>query len=403
MSKRFLQIFIVCIAVFAFASVSMAQSTYEVNIYGASAQYLFWHDMADDYLVNVQGCPIANISQAETSDGKHGITRGTNCGTNGDTWHIRYSSMASFDGIYACKGQVPPAEVGGQPTCSSVGPQYRSMADPNKVTFGSSANNPSTSLSCYLVDIGASDVAGDTFGQISHGQKKGHLGGGWVDRNVQAIDTTGMTYARPVVVPFGFFANTSLDPNVVTNLTRLQAVLIYSVNALTWDQFGTSYPAKDIIACLRHAGSGTHATLDAVIMRNDTWPLATYEDAGYVWFNDGSSDMMRCVDQNGGNSADSAAAIGYADADQLVGSSYANVYALDYQGASPSKSNITNGVYDFWSTQWCYNCTSNSAFNSLMSYASNPANLPASKAAYWATANEMKVEKTNDRAYPKFI
>ncbi|MEW6380215.1 MAG: hypothetical protein AB1611_11505 [bacterium] len=400
MSKRCLQVLVIVMAILAMAGRSGA-ATININIYGASAQYLFWNDAADNFLASI-GC--TNIQQAEDSSKKHGITKGTK---GADTYYIRYSSKASFDGIYSCKGQVPPPEVGGQPSCAG-NPRNREMADENNTNWATKLVN---GLKCVEVTIGASDVGGECFGQYTEGKLKGHYDRAnqpYVYRNVGPIDTTGMTIYKPLVVPFGFFANTAIETEV-SNLTRLQAVLIFARKAFVWSDFGpTTYPVKDIVACLRHAGSGTHATLDNVVFRTDTWPLATTEDDWGVWFNDGSSDMMRCIEQNGGFSTDTAAAVGYADADQLVGtSSYPHVYALNYMGASAAKENITNCVYDFWAEQHLYECNPNDSVThpivlQLIAYASNPANLPASKAAYWATQSEMLCEKANCRAYPQF-
>ena len=42
-------------------------------------------------------------------------------------------------------------------------------------------------------------------------------------------------------------------------------------------------------------------------------------------------------------------------------------------------------------------------FTQLVTYSSNPANIPAAKAAYWATASEMVWNKTNDLVYPGYV
>jgi ABC-type phosphate transport system substrate-binding protein len=185
--------------------------------------------------------------------------------------------------------------------------------------------------------------------------------------------------------------------------------MLFSGSVTNWNQFNSSFPDEQIVICLRHAGSGTHATLDAAVMRGD-WPLVTFEDptgsfgGPIVYFNDGSSDLMKCVEQN-------AYAVGYADADQShgPGSSYANVKSLTYMGETASRENIKNGLYDFWSAQWLYEDPTEPNYAvlhpvvvDLMNYASDPANLPSSKADWWATQNEMQVSKANDFAYPSF-
>jgi len=379
-----------------------AYAEVNLNLYGASAQYLLWHDAADDFLAG-RGCTATD--QAEDADGKHGITRGTGCPESPDgIIYFRYSSKASYDGIFSCKGEVPPT---GQETCDTVGPRYREMADETLTNF---STGDVSGLSCKEISVGASDVEGNVFTQVSHGQKKGHLGGGWKDQGPYNVDVTGMTYYRPVVVPFGFFANTSAG---ISNLTRLQALMIFSGKAWTWDDFGGSN-SKYIVVCMRHAGSGTHATLDAAVMHKD-WPLATTEINGpanpnfppVIWFNDGSSDMMRCVDQNGGLSSGSYAAVGYADSDQNADGSYANVVSVDYNGAAAVKANIVNGVYSFWSNQWLFECDPTDPqlhplVTALNAFASIPGNMPLAKRPYWATASEMRVTKANSYAMPTF-
>ena len=377
--KHALKATVLSAALVLLAAAAASAAVIDINLYGASAQYLYWNDAADTFLIG-QGC--TNVEQAEDATRKHGITKGT-CGA--DTVYVRYSAKASFDGIYSCKGQVPPD---GQESCAGVSPRHREMADEAATTWAGPppAMGTVNALTCKVVGLGASDVNGNTFGQSSHGQIKGHLGGGYIDRSIPAIDTTGMTFYQPLVVPFGFFVNTAAG---IDNLTRLQALLIYSGKAQNWRDFGPSYVNKDIIACLRHAGSGTHATLDAAIMRGD-WPLVTYEDAPYIYFNDGSSDLMKCVNQNGGQSTTNYAAVGYADADQALrcgpGQTYANTTEIDHEGVSAAKDNIKYGVYNFWAAQWLFECdpgnpTLHPWMLNLMNFASDAANLPVSKAA----------------------
>lgn len=394
-------------------------ATIDINIYGASAQYLFWNDAADDFLT-ARGC--TGVEQAQDADKKNGITKGT---CSGDTVYIRYSSKASYDGVYASKGQEMPAAVGGQPSCKTgdttpagpKGPKYRAMADEGQTNFTSKVVS---GLKCVEVNLGASDVAGDTFGQYSSGGVKGCGTTPSVTRDIQSIDTTGMTTYQPVIVPFGFFANQAVNtttagapisPAPVTNLSRLEALMIYSGAAWKWSDFGGTRPNKWIVACLRHAGSGTHSTLDAAVMRGD-WGLAGNEKCGTTHrmsFNDGSSDLMKCVNLNDGQNTNTHAAIGYSDADQAeaigAGKTYPNVIAINYEGAAPTRVNIQNGVYSFWSAQWIYesnpgNTTLHPWVEDLMAFASTT--LPATKANWWSTAAEMNVTKANDFAMPTF-
>jgi hypothetical protein len=41
--------------------------------------------------------------------------------------------------------------------------------------------------------------------------------------------------------------------------------------------------------------------------------------------------------------------------------------------------------------------------DALVAYAADPANLPGSKAAYWAAAAEMVFNKADDSSYPAYV
>ncbi len=451
-----------------------------INLYGASAQHLFWNDTADNFLSS-KGC--TNVVQ-DSYDSKQGISKGT---LGADTIYIRYASKASYDGIMAVKGS------GGDPDgCGS--PFMRKMVDENSCTDWVLGGTACSALKCVEITLGASDVAGSSFTQESHGALKGPNGGAQTDRVFTGIDATGLDDYQPVVVPFGFFANNTvsktrclgpdpLEPDMnahkavstwgyqcydpsetghsedcigyykciagkcsggingpshtggaldcsaaidcpdvalgdthceripLDNISRLQAVMIYDGQAWYWKDFGDWYADYPIVACLRHAGSGTHATLDWAVMRSSAkdwgWPLVTNQSAAdpTVWFNDGSSDEMACVNQLEG-------AIGYADADQLEGTSnYPNVHALKYQGVEPRRTKVRNGEYDFYSNQWLYGNPDRTAYSNiktswiepLAAYASDPDHIPPTKAKFWATKGEMVYNKGNDRAYPGYV
>lgn len=423
-------------------------ATREMNIYGASAQYLFWNDLADNFLSS-KGC--SNIRQAATTDGKHGITMGNNCSSyGGDNVWIRYSSKASYDGIFAVQGNVYDASgtliSWANPDPDGCGNNHmRRMADETTIS-GSTVGG----TKCVRVVIGASDVAGESLTQQSHGQLKGPNGGGWTDRVFTGVWTNGtwpgnnqkhqLEYKRPVVVPFGFFVNKAVTVSrcasgpyqgemcttataatdcgsgvsctaaTLDNITREMAVNIFGGQSWFWSDFGAAFPSSDIIACMRHAGSGTHATLDYAVVNGNGWgyTLSRNESSGgpTVWFNDGSTDEMKCVNQLSG-------AIGYADADQSL-TSYPNTSAVKYQGASGTRVNIRNGIYDFWANQWLYYpgleapvvepnyATTHPVFEDMAAYASDPANIPSTKARFWATADEMAYGKGDDKSYPLY-
>jgi hypothetical protein len=474
----------------ALAMVGTAQAaTIEINLTGASAQYLYWNDAADDFLKAApRSCPAANVVQKQDKDKKHGVTYTTaNCG-DGNQYIIRYSAKASYDGICAVKGLTgDPCEAG----CDSDATK-RMMFDETKAD-GCDNGTTNACNKCVKVTLGASDVAGESFIQESHGQKFGPNGGGQWDKVFTGLDASGLDYYNPLIVPFGFFAHNSVtktkclgpDPTEPTssahkaisswgnqcydpdgdgksadcigyykcisnacaggvnagqfcdevkdcpdvalantncarvpldNITRLLATMIYSGQVTNWKDFGDWYPDLPIVACMRHAGSGTHATMDLAVMRGNGWGWDIVKDeiaqpAGSwaMWFNEGSSDMMKCINQLQG-------AIGYADADQLVGTKaktgsafpYENVHALKY-GVEPKRAKIRNGEYDFWSVQWIYENPSAPEYSvthptvvELMDFAADPTKLPLNKVDYWATAAEMVFMKGADTAYPGY-
>lgn len=463
-----------------------AQATeYNLNIYGASAQHKFWNAAAPSFLTDVMGC----TGTAQSSkDKKNGITRGTGCdvdgvGGNDDTVYIRYSSKASYDGIRAVKGEDPSAQ------CPSEGPEFRLMVDEATCAWTGPKDN-SCSTKCVDVTLGASDVAGSSLKQSTSGWEDGHKdfpSGPMISPSFTGFDTTGLAYANPVVVPFGFYANNSVTktrcvsprpdspdgihkayphwgwqcvpdangnsadcigyykcpndtkkclggvridldcvdpedcPDValadteclampIDNFTRLMAILLFKNDSITnWDQFGPWYPSLDIVKCMRHAGSGTHATLDLAVMRRDGVPHATSNPIapGMIWHYVSSSDLLDCVEFYPG-------AVGYADADKLMGTDdTGNIHILKYQGVEPVREKIKNCEYNFWATQWVYwdaaeveGLGLTNLVNDLMTYAGDPLNLTYEnigyRADFWAAQSEMSCKKDNDFAYPRW-
>ncbi|NWF55109.1 MAG: substrate-binding domain-containing protein, partial [Syntrophaceae bacterium] len=413
----------------------------EINIYGASAQYLFWNDLGDDWM-KANALPGANCDDNTvfqgTKDSIHGVTWGYNCQNINGTPDIvfRYTSKNSCGGLRAV------ACIADGDAC--LNSCERTMMDEQTCPPGGGA---CTGTKCIDVTHGAYDVEATSLVQSSSGEKKGRCGGGVISPGPCNAFPGGKTY-QPTVVPFGFFLNNAVTqtlctanpnplqigqpcsgatcangsgtcgaPAPVQDISRMTVAMIYAVQAFQWRDFGASFPANlPIEACLRHAGSGTHATLDLAVMRG-TGPLAlnTFEipgASGYglpnatapastyaQWFNEGSSDMMRCVNGNWwvsgsgtcSGSGQSLGAIGYADADQTI-SAYSNVYGpVKYNGYKPLAQNIRWGLYDnFWSTQWIYedcvnpqcqigSCTAicQDAAAKLMAFAEQ--NIPSSK------------------------
>lgn len=423
-------------ALLAIAGIASAAPA-ELNIYGASAQYLYWNAQAQHYAQTKLGCTAAT---APVNNGnKHGFVSATGCtstlvpvnaATGKRDLDIRYSGIASAEGPLAVSKKAPIDAT---------------LAAGCNVANGERKMFASTSTTvCKQVHVGTSDVAGESLAQMSSGQKLGPLGGGQFDVTLNGVSTAGLTPANTVVVPFGFFVNSAVTAQTcaaglvgnyataasqcdsapgkgdgvlgasatITNLSREEATLIFSQNATDWSDLGGYFTAQPIVACLRHAGSGTHSALDLTVM-NGNWgtTLATSESAGSVWFNQGSSDEMKCI--NGATSdtpnGSLIGAIGYADADQAVGvaNTSQNVKQLKYNGFYPTRTAIRNGLYDFYTNAWLYTNPANGASVNalaadLVTYAQVPANVPTSKANYWAAVSEMKFNRGSDAGYPAF-
>ncbi|BBO85839.1 hypothetical protein DSCO28_64050 [Desulfosarcina ovata subsp. sediminis] len=408
-----------------------------VNLFGASAQYKFWTSAAPEFLASVCNGDVyhAKTTGMVGTDGERdtGIAYSTDCQGVGDNVTITYTTFSSQKGILAVSDQA------GYDNC---GTGKAEVADPSNVsaTVYPAAAGTVDGLVCADIHIGASDVSGEAFGQESHGQLLGPNGGGWYDSYANPVDTTGLENCRPINVPFSFFAHQDTvvldgldlaDETVHTywgefypwwpvgdskqNLTRLMATSLFSGQVLDWSDFG--YPAQEVILCLRHAGSGTHATLDADIMRGEA-NLVKDEvlntDDGYIlgispvtYFNKGSSDMMNCIRDAG------AGAVGYADSDKNGGNpdgsagSYTTVQRLKYMGKDAVAYTLIHGMYDFWSAQWLYfradeDASIKAKINELCAFASDYLNMPSSRRAFWTTKGEMRVEKSSDFTWPSW-
>lgn len=420
-------------SILAMAGVAQAAPA-ELNIYGASAQYLYWNAQAQNYAQSVLGCTAA----APVSDaaGKHGFVSAVNCtstlvpvntATGKRDLDIRYSGIASAEGPLAVNKKAP-LDATLASGCNTLNGERLMFATP-------------TTKVCKQVHVGTSDVAGESLNQVSSGEKLGPMAGGAFSVTLTGVDTTGLTPANTVVVPFGFFINNAVTatkctsgfvgnycttaadcgtggvcnttPTTIDNITREQAAMIFSQQTADWSDFGAYFTAQPTVACLRHAGSGTHSALDKTVM-NGSWgaPTVTAETAGAVWFNQGSTDEMKCINGNATATPTGSliGAIGYADADQAVGTANVsqNVKLIKYNGQYPTRSAIRNGLYDFYTNAWLYTNPANAAATnaiaaSVVAFAQNPANVPASKANFWAAVGEMKYNRGTDAGYPAYV
>lgn len=455
----------------------------KVDLYGASAQYKFWTSAAPEYL-QARGCSTGDmyVGKAEDllTDRDAGISicmgsaafanLSTGSGTDGsipgvatdDTVVFTYTTFASFEGINAVKGvsDVDNCVTGDNTTQRKV-PEPTDLSGWTAYgTTGVENTLVDTDMACADVEMGASDVKAETFQQSSSGETLGPCDGGAYSSDVYNYTIDKATYEErePIVVPFAFYVN-AVSPHEVPfdNLTRLMATSLFSGQVADWNQFvvpgqaagdldgdgtanetaifktdGTGGDYLPVTVCLRHAGSGTHATIDAAVMRGDYGLVSAERTSQYsLWyFNKGSSDMMKCVGGKAQGCDDSSCtdgydgseveycngygAVGYADSDKCCGSvddgvpcdcKDGKVKRVAYMGAKGDRANIVNGVYDFWSAQHVYTLKTDPDFtlaDDLMDYASIPSNIPSDRANWWAAQDEMKVEKATDFTFPQF-
>jgi hypothetical protein len=446
MKKLF--ILMAVIGAVAFAGSAVA-AEYNINIYGASAQHKFWLNLAPDFLAAAAGGACGTVNQS-SHDKKHGIARGLNCTFNGgnDTIYIRYSSRASYDGVNAIN-----EALGGT----------RDMVDETTCAWGGPKDD-SCALAPKAVNLGASDVAWDSFVQSTTGWEDGNQsfpGPLYSAPSASVVfpDSEPPNFWRPVIVPFAFYVNNKVckarcvsptpstgahdvagaDLNNLTNtagpldqagymaeehksygkwgwqcdyrktaanggnpdcvgyykcidgtcngginangvcttaadcpdvaledtrcefmpldnITQTMARLIFSGQVSDWRFF---YPyikrcdkefteAQPILKCMRHAGSGTHATMDLGVMRGVV--LQGQSVPNVTWHFTSSTDLMKCV-------IDFDGAIGYADADKLIDTKDAGpqgAHIAKYNGVEPTRGKIRNCEYEFWAPQYVY-------------------------------------------------
>jgi ABC-type phosphate transport system substrate-binding protein len=149
-----------------------------------------------------------------------------------------------------------------------------------------SANPTSSPATALVVNMGVSDVAATSFGQVSVGyigttQQGSIVVGPRADSNI--------TTSRPVVVPFSIVLGSavkSINPATgsvigpVRNLTQLQVEAISSRNITRWTQLNgigadtnadgivNASDNNTIVLCQRRAGSGTKAAFDQTLMKD---------------------------------------------------------------------------------------------------------------------------------------
>lgn len=465
------------------------------------------HNWLESTATGAPGCAVGSTVQAVTVDGKKGYAKCTNGAGDiyivRYSANASYDGITALQGT-----QDPSDPTDGLKCNGGSGTILRKYADDTVApgSGGAGAGKiPNTAILCKPSNVGFSDVNAASFSQSSKGLKLGPLGKntdagyatpkdymcGPESTRSQAGTTFVPIDANPsspfvltnsvdhLAVPFAFFVNKGVtwkkcgtagstvaqrnnnnfcqvnadcntaggetcQPTTIDNLTRLQAILLFSGTVTNWGQFGNYFDAKPVIACLRHAGSGTAATLDHAVMKG-TWgkPLVTmqknnlvsnhqnYDNAGlisgtstslnYIWFNNGAGDVKNCLDgkiYDDVKGATQAARsdlgiVGYMDADQPDAGNYVQV---KYQGVKASRQAVRNGWYDYYTMQNIYYNPSDSVntptavqtlIQNLISFAANPANIidavgisGVNEFNYWATKGELRFTKGSDTTYP---
>lgn len=454
-----------------------AMADIEVNIFGASAQFLYWTEGAPSFLRSTVdsdpevgtpavACPAADVWHARTASagldsrdsgiaicnknntlrdasGALNITSNGGSPNYADDVVIRYTTFASAEGLLAAREENPS---GTDPDCN---PDERLMAviegttDATDTRWSSGSVAPLdggvTEHECKDVTLGTSDIDPECFTQRTEGPWKwDQFGGGigtttqwddayddyhatpsddtnWTERifnegdPLPEVPWSGMDKANPFVVPFAFFVNNNtVNPVPINNMTKGMAQMIFSGGVGNWSLFDDSVdiPVK---VCIRHAGSGTHATLDWAVVRAKAVNLV--EDAIHpdrqgagpaILTNKGSSDNVECSGKNEG-------AISYADADKLgkeitanptYTGSKGNNKRLTYQGFAPTRDNVKSCFYDFWGANVLYWQTAehNAVQKELVAFASDSDNMVSGVNLFWAAQSELRCDRADCRS-----
>jgi ABC-type phosphate transport system substrate-binding protein len=391
---------IVGASLLAFAGAASAATTYatgtgtptmptsDLNIYGASAQFTFFKSEIPHFLT-AAGCTL--VATNTSADGKHFVQQAT-CGSNTVNWRV--SSKASYDGPLAADGNStnPSRDT----TCeTSNGPTYRPM-----LSVGSST------LTCQPVSVGASDVQVGDFVQKSNGALLGPLGGTATVRNFQTnpfvLSANTTAYCRPLAIPFSFFANKSVTladgTTPISNISTAEARMIFQGIIKNWsDLQAVSMFSQPVNVCYRHAGSGTHATMDAFMRPSGMLTTAVTGGTGaHYYFNDGASDELRCV--NGSGTWSGTGAIGYADSDITLGTTFPNTVRIQLDGIDPTTDHMDDYSWAFATIQNMYADTTVSAtdiMKDLCTYASQPSTITTVNPNWAASCNMKHIKNSN--------
>src|SRR5208337_4252226 len=188
--------------------------TKDINIYGASAQQVFWTTEAPNYL-QAAGCIpgdgsaanaanwAANSATDAASNPSHFVVRAL-CGPGHATLvNFRVSSKASYDGPVAVDDSPT---VYGDTSCGVLNQRPLLHGGIAACPWGSTACGAPTAArgDCAVVNWGASDVAVGDFQQASYGTPPRNFVANPVTLN------TAVDFCHPEAVAFGFYVNNSV-------------------------------------------------------------------------------------------------------------------------------------------------------------------------------------------------
>lgn len=432
------------------------------------------------------------IALASGTKVKYGYAVGFNCTSaavpvNGVTGtkdlEIRTAGIASLEGPLAVSvtsdGATPPTFTDSLPlepdaACSANGGN-RLMA--NNATIAAVGD-----LGCYRVHVGTTDL---DVANINQSATDGAPNFNNYPMPDPPVTAAGLGDDTALVVPFSFAVNTNVKARhcydttggvstkmsgfyctdvsqcgaplaghtrscnavseTIDNLSRNQVAELFSGQVGNWKTMNDAFDSLAVTVCLRQPGSGTQAAFEKTVMTaGDTgWGPGIAADkvlspaAGkpYVDYVKSSDNMVDCIN-NTGALANRNGAVGFVDGDKNGNTLAANAVKVNYNGAFPSRINVRNGVYDFYSVGHLYTralaVPQSDLYPLLRDFAKNPRNIPGTvtnggactqamlntnplcaqpwtltaaaagaKATWWATADEMKYTRGSaDLTYP---
>ncbi len=220
----------------ALAGQASAANSYNLNLWGASAQFQLYNQTLATFLA---GPPYNCAPVNHTDNGTLGITQGLNCDGAGDTITVRASSKASFDGVLALQGKAKPEDIAAatfaspgnfcnpgpavvatdsangvypvscNPGDSNLGAGYGDVCDYHfRIMYSTTA----AALGCFRVDLALSDVFPPSFTQDTNPGTPVTGGNArkFSNNPITAASLSGFNSYNPMIVPFGFYAHTDV-------------------------------------------------------------------------------------------------------------------------------------------------------------------------------------------------